>query len=384
MNGDPSKFYYRNCSANWDRKPGFPDFCNVTTVRWIITFDSGSPACYSDESCKAMPLNATGSSHLPATVFPDGSLLPYAEANPNLYKAHSVLVPACSGDLFSGSVGSLGGTSQHKQHCSEAGSAIRGAYRQAAGEHAGRPSRAPAPSGRALSPGAATPHRGWDIAVSVLRQLMIPNPPHWPRGKTLSDADDVVIAGPAGVMSGLRTVADLIRSEAPKHRTRPGGPPLVRGLCDECLIQDATPLAALRGGDYPAGTGTGDRSMRANADSSRGVLSGARDEAGTRGASAGAGSSAESVAPPSSSTSTSKSCRTPFDCPWGQMARIAAREQRWPASGVGEDVLADRVAGALHDAAAAGGNGGGGGGGSGFANGTASAVHTLVRSAIFD
>ena len=130
--GTIPSIYYRNCSANWDRKPGDPDFCNVTIKRWIIDFtvtnrdyltngidqqpkhvtsfhnDSTTNTlvdgyyCYNDISCSQRSINLTTSNNLPDIAFPSGIALPYAEANPNLYKSHHVIVPYCSSDLYFG------------------------------------------------------------------------------------------------------------------------------------------------------------------------------------------------------------------------------------------------------------------------------------------
>lgn len=82
-----------------------PDYCSdVERPRWVVVFETGSTACFDGASCnrraRADP-NATMPPSDP-TAFPSGVLLPYAEANPNLYKASAVFVPYCSSDLWAG------------------------------------------------------------------------------------------------------------------------------------------------------------------------------------------------------------------------------------------------------------------------------------------
>lgn len=82
-----------------------PDYCaEVERPRWVVVFEPGSSACFDDSSCNrrasANP-NATNPPSDP-TAFPSGVLLPFAEANPNLYKASAVFVPYCSSDLWAG------------------------------------------------------------------------------------------------------------------------------------------------------------------------------------------------------------------------------------------------------------------------------------------
>lgn len=129
--GSIPSIYYRNCSANWDRRPGDPDFCNVTIKRWILDFSvtnrdylsnglDNNPMmtselflsnidtlidglyCYDQDSCLQRSTNLTTSHNLPLLAFPSGIALPYAEANPNLYKSHHVVIPYCTSDLYMG------------------------------------------------------------------------------------------------------------------------------------------------------------------------------------------------------------------------------------------------------------------------------------------
>jgi hypothetical protein len=96
--GSPASFYYRNCSANWDRKPGGPDFCSEAEVggqrRWIVVFGAdprtdlssgvappppvplAGAYCWDGPSCAARAGALTTSVGLPATAFPSGVLLP--------------------------------------------------------------------------------------------------------------------------------------------------------------------------------------------------------------------------------------------------------------------------------------------------------------------
>lgn len=128
--GTPPMYFYRNCSANWDRKNGAPDYClkggseGVTEYIWQLVFlssdvysvnnstqSSEGLFCYDDHSCRErlrfFP-NVTSSAHLPDTYFPGGFLSAYAEENPNFYKSISVLVPYCSSDMFLGDASDVG------------------------------------------------------------------------------------------------------------------------------------------------------------------------------------------------------------------------------------------------------------------------------------
>ena len=111
--GSPATLYYRNCSANWDRTPGGPDYCARAlnpVVTWVISFlpdasalgplppslaaaravgaadASGAmpfgPAagayCYSDASCASRAANLSGSAWQPAVAFAGGIVSPFA------------------------------------------------------------------------------------------------------------------------------------------------------------------------------------------------------------------------------------------------------------------------------------------------------------------
>jgi hypothetical protein len=103
--GSPAIYYYRNCTANWDSKPGDPDFCakgtplGVSSVQWLLVFGGNATlACFDDATCSerasALP-SAVSSAGAAESIYPDGLLAPAPEANPNFYKAHVVFV-SCS------------------------------------------------------------------------------------------------------------------------------------------------------------------------------------------------------------------------------------------------------------------------------------------------
>eukprot|EP00730_Choanoeca_flexa_P012830 TRINITY_DN4662_c0_g1_i1.p1 TRINITY_DN4662_c0_g1~~TRINITY_DN4662_c0_g1_i1.p1 ORF type:complete len:400 (+),score=52.73 TRINITY_DN4662_c0_g1_i1:49-1200(+) len=105
--GTPMAYYVRNCTANGDAKPGDPDFCakgsveGVARYQWFIAIDDDNEFCWDATTCSSRSAQRkTAATN--ATVFPDGALLPYPEANPNFYKASAVYIPSCSSDLFLG------------------------------------------------------------------------------------------------------------------------------------------------------------------------------------------------------------------------------------------------------------------------------------------
>lgn len=109
--GTPAIYYYRNCTANGDRKPGDPtDYCakggeqGVLEVRWMIYLDPLGDAgwCHDTSTCAARPNFLKSSANAPSWRNPSGLLSPYPEANPNFYKQHTVIIPSCSSDLFLG------------------------------------------------------------------------------------------------------------------------------------------------------------------------------------------------------------------------------------------------------------------------------------------
>ena len=192
--GTPYKFFYRNCTGNWDRHAGDPDFCNVTDTRWVLVFSdfseqdsaAGSGAfCYDARSCGARQRNLTTSLNLPPTAWANGVVTPFAEVNPNLYLQHSVLAPHCSSDMFAGG----GGTAR-------------------VGD-------------------AAWTFSGARIVDAVLNALFSPSalPP-----PTAAAADTIVIVGGAGIMARIDELAARLR--ALKNGS---GSLAVFGVCDGCL-----------------------------------------------------------------------------------------------------------------------------------------------------
>jgi hypothetical protein len=205
--GSPAALYYRNCSANWDSKG--PDYCANITNRWVLVFAGGDvrgalrgepegrtpPSappgayCYDARSCAARARALRTSDGLPAAGLPGGLLSPYAEVNPNFYKASAALVPYCTSDLF------LGNATAGALH-------FRGA-------------------------------RVFDAAVSALLAL--------PGRASLALADEVLVVGGAGVVAQLpRLRARLLATRGTRV------PPLsLWGVCDGCaLLADLPPPPA--------------------------------------------------------------------------------------------------------------------------------------------
>jgi hypothetical protein len=100
--GSMPQYFYRNCSANWDRKPGDPDFCQKGTIDgvaqrvWFISFlqsdlfDANFPFdnagwCVNQSDCSERGVNLTGSSAWPSTFLPAGLLSAFPEQNPNVF-----------------------------------------------------------------------------------------------------------------------------------------------------------------------------------------------------------------------------------------------------------------------------------------------------------
>lgn len=186
--GSTPAVYFRPCSANWDRKSPSEDYCVNITQRWIFVFQADAGYCYDARSCATRPRAATGSGGLPQSVFIDGILLPFAEANPNLYKATAVYVPSCTSDLFAG--GGAGG--------------------------------APGFDGRA-------------VVDAVLARFLAPHPDIAPPAR-LVDADQVVFVGPPGVLARLGAFVSTLR-EAAAAADPPGNPVLaVTGLLDGGML----------------------------------------------------------------------------------------------------------------------------------------------------
>ncbi len=209
--GSRAAFYFRNCSANWDSHSGF-DYCANITDDWLLVFGqdapaallnsstSGAPAapdaagafCYSDESCAARDPALRSSAALPASAFPGGLLSPFAEQNANLYKAHTVVVPYCTSDLFAGTAGGAAGA------------------------------------------GAA-------VVAALLAQLFAPGGLPAGAGPSMAHADRVVLAGGAGVMARLDELAEALRALKRAATGNASAALAVFGLCDGCLLLDAAP-----------------------------------------------------------------------------------------------------------------------------------------------
>ena len=202
--GSSSTFYARNCSANWDSHSGI-DYCPkggpADPIRYIVVFagedvrplldvtsspgplawDGSGSHCYSAASCASRSPNLTSSAGLPAAALPGGILSPYAEVNPNNYKAPMALVPYCSSDLWAGST--------------------------------------------PLQPGPGPHFQGQRIALSVLAALAA-----LPLRASLRSADEVVLVGPPGVaaLPALAAAAGLLK---------PGA--AVTFVCDGCALLPA-------------------------------------------------------------------------------------------------------------------------------------------------
>jgi len=209
--GSRAAFFFRNCSANWDSRSGF-DYCANITDDWLLVFGqdapaallnsstSGAPAapdaagafCYSDASCAGRDPALRGSAALPASAFPGGLLSPFAEQNANLYKAHTVVVPYCSSDLFASNASGFFGRA-----------ALDAALEQ--------------------------------LFVAGARGVPLEE------GPTMAHADRVVLAGGAGVMARLDEIAQQLRG-LKRAATRNASAALdVFGLCDGCLLLDVAP-----------------------------------------------------------------------------------------------------------------------------------------------
>lgn len=108
--GSAAAYYYRNCTANGDRRVGdSTDYClkgslnGVRERRWFLHLDAADGLfCWDADSCAARPAKWRGSGGLPDRLFLDGWLSPYPEENPNFYKQSSVYIPSCSSDLWIG------------------------------------------------------------------------------------------------------------------------------------------------------------------------------------------------------------------------------------------------------------------------------------------
>eukprot|EP00045_Choanoeca_perplexa_P015581 m.197899 g.197899 ORF g.197899 m.197899 type:complete len:386 (+) comp17031_c0_seq3:12-1169(+) len=187
--GSPVAYYVRNCTANGDAKPGDPDFCakgsieGVARYQWFVIVDDDNQFCWDAASCGERPAKRkTAATN--ATIFPDGALSPYPEANPNFYKAAGVYIPSCSSDLF------LGNSSQQ-----------------------------------------GLEFRGANILTAVLQDLQSQTYFGHVRAP-LATADDIIVSGGPGVVHQ----ANHLRSLLPSHSN-------VIVVCDSCLWPKAKPLA---------------------------------------------------------------------------------------------------------------------------------------------
>lgn len=178
-----------------------PDYCaEVPYQRWIIVFDGMyRSACFSPETC-ALVTNSSRSSPGSETAFPSGSLLPYAEANPNLYKSYAVYAPQCSSDLWAGNAST--------NNPADAQTSIH--------------------------------FRGRAIAKAILEDLRAGG---LPGGGSLANAQAVTIIAPAGLavseasitgaFAGLSSLADwALAAPAKSAFTRAN----ITAVCDGCLL----------------------------------------------------------------------------------------------------------------------------------------------------
>ena len=219
--GSRAACFFRNCSANWDSHSGF-DYCANITDDWLLVFGADAPAallnssggapaapdaagafCYSAQSCAARDAALRSAASLPARAFPGGLVSPFAEQNANLYKAHTVVVPYCSSDLFAGN-GSLGG-----------GGAVDGA--------------------------ASVAFAGRAVLEATLAQLFEAGGVPAGEGPTMAHADRVVLVGGAGVMARLDELAALLLAFKRAATRNASATLAVFGVCDGCLLLDVAP-----------------------------------------------------------------------------------------------------------------------------------------------
>lgn len=196
LDGSPARVYQRNCTGDWDARPG-DEFCNVTQT-WVVVVGgasgdvTGAPAagayCYDDRSCAARSANLTSSLHLPRAVLPPGLLSVAAEENPNLYLQSTVVIPDCTSDLL-------------------AGAGARG--------------------GAALV----------DAALALLFTPATPAP-------NAAFADRVVLVGGAGAMARLDELADALVAAKRAATGNASAALAVWGVCDGCLLLEPAPAFA--------------------------------------------------------------------------------------------------------------------------------------------
>ena len=183
--------------------PAAPDFCETDRRVWVVTFESSPLFCYSEETCSNREGHRDGrltsSAPWPDSAVRGGLLSPFAEANPNLYKAHTVFAPYCTSDAW-----------------------------------LGRGSEAP----QAAPP---TPQFNGLTAMNETLQAALHG--GLPHGGNLAGADDLVLTGGAGAMLALSLLLPGIRAQLP-NKTR------IHLLCDGCgwgTEAPAEPTSTLRG-----------------------------------------------------------------------------------------------------------------------------------------
>lgn len=248
--GSVATYYYRNCSANWDRKAGDPDFCqkgiidgvkqhiftidflsssltNITTTAMTTTSTTTSTSnhanqyqdsnayqagwCNSDQQCQqrqALDINLTSSVQYPDTLFIHSGILSiYAEQNPNFYKSIHVVVPYCSSDAWLGNRNDMINTMDNTQS----------------------------------SP--AFTFQGSHIVKAVILELI--------QTKQLLQADSIVIIGNIGIMIQIAEIMDLLvyHYQQSHHRTNDDSITATIKLylvCDGCVLLDMAPFLAVK------------------------------------------------------------------------------------------------------------------------------------------
>ena len=200
--GGPALLYSRNCTANWDSHSGF-DYCPkggpADPVRFIIVLASedvrpltnseGPPEslawdgsglyCYSAASCASRSANLTSTTGLPPTAFFGGVLSPFAEVNPNFYKASMALLPYCSSDLWAGTASTPSGLHFHGQRIALAALAALAALPGRESLRAADEVVLIGPPGVVALAALATPYLSQHAALTVLCEgcALLPSPP---------------------------------------------------------------------------------------------------------------------------------------------------------------------------------------------------------------
>lgn len=196
--GSRAAWYYRNCTANADRKPGDDtDYCAGPQTLVIHFLGSALPPpvwaspsapppgsyCYSPASCASRALELKSSTTLPLTAFPPGVTSSAPEVNPNLYKARGAIVPYCTSDLFAGASAAF--------------------------------------AGRA-------------VVDAALFALANPNAP-LPDGG-LGGADRVILIGPAGVIARLDELSARLLALKRSFTHNASAALAIFGVCDGCAL----------------------------------------------------------------------------------------------------------------------------------------------------